>query len=72
MFIHIYFFVYALFSNCRIFGQKKKLTAQEMEKRKDEESLFSGSIAGAPSLLSNINDVLQNDDDDLEEEETGS
>lgn len=43
-----------------------------MEKRKDEESLFSGSIAGAPSLLSNINDVLQNDDDDLEEEETGS
>lgn len=42
-----------------------------MEKRKDEESLFSGSIAGAPSLLSNINEVLQNDDD-LEEEETGS
>ena len=60
-----------LCSNCRIFGQKKKLTVQEMEKRKDEESLFSGSIAGAPSLLSNINEVLQNDDD-LEEEETGS
>ena len=42
-----------------------------MEKRKDEESLFSGSIAGAPSLLSNINEVLQNDDD-LAEVETGS
>jgi len=54
----------------RIFGQKKKLTAQEMEKRKDEETLFSGSLAGAPTLLSNINDVLQHDD--LEAEETDS
>ena len=42
-----------------------------MEKRKEEESLFSGSITGAPTLLSNINEVLQHDDD-LEEEETGS
>ena len=41
-----------------------------MEKRKDEETLFSGSLAGAPSLLSNINDVLQHDD--LEEKETDS
>lgn len=42
-----------------------------MEKRKDEETLFSRSLAGAPTLLSNINEVLQNDDD-LEEEETDS
>ena len=64
------FFVYACAQLRRIFGQKKKLSAQEMERRKDEETLFSG-IAAPPTLLSNINEVLQNDDD-LKEEELGS
>jgi len=50
-----------------IFGpKKKKLSAQEMERRKDEETLFSG-IAAPPTILSNINDVLlQNNDEDDE------
>lgn len=54
-----------------IFGpkKKKKLSAQELERRKDEETLFSG-IAAPPTLLSNINDVLlQNNDDELKDEE---
>ena len=54
-----------------IFGpKKKKLSAQELEIRKDEETLFSG-IASPPILLSNINDVLlPNDDGELNEDET--
>ncbi|KAL7492727.1 hypothetical protein ACHAWT_001745 [Skeletonema menzelii] len=53
-----------------IFGpKKKKLSAQELERRKDEETLFSG-IAAPPTLLTNINDVLvQNNDEELKEEE---
>jgi hypothetical protein len=56
-----------------IFGpKKKKLSAQELERRKDEETLFS-EISTPPTLLANINDVLlQNDDDELKEEEAGS
>lgn len=53
-----------------IFGpKKKKLSAQELERRKDEETLFSG-ISAPPTLLTNINDVLvQNNDEELKEEE---
>eukprot|EP00986_Skeletonema_menzelii_P006123 scaffold2315_cov139-Skeletonema_menzelii.AAC.5 len=53
-----------------IFGpKKKKLSAQELERRKDEETLFSG-IAAPPTLLTNINDVLvQNNDEELKDEE---
>lgn len=56
-----------------IFGpKKKKLSSQELDRRKDEETLFS-EIATPPTLLSNINDVLlQNDADELKVEETGS
>jgi hypothetical protein len=50
-----------------MFGpKKKKLTAQEIERRKDEENLFS-NIVSPPTLLSNINEVFQNDYDLKEE-----
>ena len=52
-----------------IFGpKKKKLSAIELERRKDEETLFSG-IAAPPTLLNNINDVLKNNDEELKDEE---
>ncbi len=52
-----------------IFGpKKKKLSAQELERRKDEETLFSG-IAAPPTLLSNINDVLLQNNELKDEEE---
>ena len=55
-----------------IFGRKKKkLKVEELERRKDEETLFS-SIASPPTLLSNITDVLlQTNGDDTKENEEG-
>lgn len=42
----------------RLFGSHRSLTEQEADRRKDEEALFS-KLPEAPSLFSNIGDVLR-------------